>query len=98
MVPASRPIGPETSVVAVTRQVSVDLGEEVLILHLSTAGYYSVRNVAARIWHLLGSPIRVSEIAATLAGEYGVPPERCEADVLELLADLVDRDLVKVLA
>lgn len=89
-------IEPDSFVVAVSQQVSVDLGEEVLILHLSTAGYYSVRNVAARIWKLLEDPIRVSEIAEVLAREYGVPIDQCRADVLELLDALLERDLVRI--
>lgn len=89
-------IEPDSTVVVTDHQVSVELEGEVLILHLKTAGYYSLRNVAARVWALLERPSRVSEIGAALAREYGVALERCERDVLELLEDLRDRELVEI--
>ncbi|MGH7657645.1 MAG: PqqD family protein [Gemmatimonadales bacterium] len=91
-----RSLATTTVVVADPRQVSVEMGEETLILHLETGGYYSLRNVAARIWELLKAPSSVSEISVTLARQYGIPRERCETDLLELLSDLVERGLVRV--
>ena len=84
-------------VVADPRQVSVELDEETLVLHLETGGYYSLRKVAARIWDYLKNPVLVSEVGESLAEQYGVRPERCEADLLELLAELEKRGLVQVL-
>ena len=89
-------IGSESVVVAATHQVSVDLGEETLILQLSDAGYYRLRNVAARIWKLLESPVRVSEIGDAIAREYGVSRERAEADAIELLEGLRARRLLDI--
>ena len=90
------PISRESVVVADHRQVSVEVGEETLILHMETGGYYSLRNVAAEIWNQLRTPVVVADIGETLARKYGLPRERCEADLLELLADLLERDLVRI--
>ena len=97
MAPEGRSITTSSVVVADSRQVSVELGEETLILHLETGGYYSLRKVAARIWELLKRPVEVSEAGEALAREYGIPPERCEEDLLDLLADLQERGLIQVL-
>ncbi len=94
--PSADPISLSSVVVVDDRQISVDLGEETLVLHMETGGYYSLRNVAAEIWEQLKSPVAVSEIGEILARKYGIAREQCEADLLELLADLRDRDLVRV--
>jgi hypothetical protein len=78
------------------RQVSVDMGEETLVLHMETGGYYSLRNVAAAIWEQLKAPVTVGEIGELLARRYEIPRERCEADLLDLLDDLRKRDLVRI--
>lgn len=91
-------IDPSSVVVVGRDQVSTDLGEEILVLHLPTGGYYSLRKVAARIWRLMASPVRVSAIGETVAREYGISYERSEQDVRELLEDLAARDLVSVRA
>lgn len=89
-------ISPASVVEAGPEQVSTDLGEEILVLHLVTGGYFSLRNVAARVWRLIEKPVRVSEISRAVAEEYGVAPERCERDLLELLENLARRGLVTV--
>jgi hypothetical protein len=91
-----QPISLATVVVADDRQVSVDLGEETLVLHMETGGYYSLRKVAAEIWESLQSPVAAGTIAEDLSRKYGIPRERCEEDLLELLADLRKRDLVRI--
>jgi hypothetical protein len=83
-------------VVAADEQVWTDMGEEILVLHLVSGGYYSLKNVAARVWQLLQTPTRPAEIGRAVAREYGVPAGRCETDVLDLLSELADRGLVEV--
>ena len=90
------PISLSTVVVADDRQVSVDLGEETLVLHMETGGYYSLRKVAAEIWESLKTPIAAGTIAESLSRKYGIPREQCEEDLLELLTDLRKRDLVRI--
>ena len=90
------PITLSTVVVADDRQVSVDLGEETLVLHMETGGYYSLRKVAAEIWENLKTPVAAGTIAEDLSRKYGIPRDRCETDLLELLDDLRSRDLVRI--
>jgi hypothetical protein len=85
-------------VVVDSRQVSVDVGEETLILHVETGGYYSLKKVAAQIWELLQRPVTVSHVGETLSRQYGIPRERCEADLLELLSELEKRGLVRIVS
>ena len=66
----------------------LDRGETVM-LALDSGLYHSLDGVAARIWELLETPATAEEMARVIAGQYGVPVEQCEADILEFFQDLV---------
>ena len=83
-------------VVASRDQVASDLGGETVLLGLRTARYYGLAEVGARIWELLREPISVSAISETIAREYEVSLERCEADVLRFLEELAEQELIEV--
>jgi hypothetical protein len=85
-----------TIVVAGKDQVACALGEEAAILHLGSGTYYGLDPVGVRVWNLVQQPRSVGEICATLLNEYNVQPERCEADLLELVAKLRDEGLIEI--
>ena len=89
-------ISTSSVVVAAQDQVSSDLGEEVVILHLKNGVYYGLDEVGARIWDLIQEPRAVNEIRDLLLDEYDVEAERCESDLLALLEELVAEGLVEV--
>ena len=75
--------------------VASDLGGETVLLSLKTARYYGLADVGARIWSLVQEPIQVSAIITTIAGEYDVTAEQCEADVMKFLEDLATNGLIE---
>jgi hypothetical protein len=85
-----------SSVVVTAHHLSANVGDEVLILHLETDGYYRLDKVGAQIWKLLERPILVSEIADALSRQYAIPRDRLEADVVELLGELEKRGLIQI--
>lgn len=86
----------DSTVVATPLQVGADLGEEVIILHLTNGRYFGLGNVGARIWKLLRDPVTIGEIERVLLEEYEVAPERCHDEVQRLVNQLVDQGLVEV--
>lgn len=85
------------SVVATApRQVSSDLGDEVVIFHVDAGTYFGLEGVGARVWQLLGQPATLREIERVLLEEYDVEPERCWRDLVRLLTHLIERGLVEV--
>jgi hypothetical protein len=86
----------EATVVASSRQVSTDVEGEAVILNFDEGVYYGLDKVGARIWELLRSPLRVSELRDKIVAEYGVPPDQCEADLRALLSELAEAGLVDV--
>src|SRR5215218_6741371 len=88
----------DSCVVASDEQVSTSLGEETVILGMGDGVYYGLDAVGARVWELLATPRRVSDLVRTVVGEFDVAPEQCERDVLALLDDLAERRLVSEVA
>ena len=83
-------------VVAAADHVDADLHGEAVILQLRTRRFHGLDGVGARIWQLLKTPTTVGALRETILREYDVTPERCEADLAALLADLQAAGLVDV--
>ena len=79
-----------------TEPVAVEVDSSVVMMSIARGNYYSVDEVAARIWGLLASPCTVASICDALAAEYSVGPEQCAADVLEFLEHLYSEGLIEV--
>lgn len=87
----------DTTVAASSSLVSADIGEEeIILLHLANGRYFGLQDVSARVWRLLESPKTVGEIERILLDEYDIEVERCHAEVMRLLSDLLDEGLVEV--
>ena len=84
----------DSCVVLSDEQVSTSLGQETVILGMEDGVYYGLDAVGARVWALLATPHRVSELVRAVVGEFDVTSEQCERDVLALLDDLSERRLV----
>ncbi len=65
-----------------------------LLLNLSSGQYYALNEVGTRVWEFSDGSRTIAEIAATIAEEYDAPVEEIQADVIELLEDLVNEQLV----
>lgn len=82
-------------VVASDDQVSTSIGGEAVILGLRDGVYYGLDAVGFRVWTMLAEPVPVSALAAAVMEEFEVSAERCEHDLLGLLADMERRGLVR---
>ena len=88
----------DSCVVLSDEQVSTSLGQETVILGMEDGVYYGLDAVGARVWALLATPHRVSELVRAVVGEFDVTSEQCERDVLALLDELSERRLVRELS
>lgn len=86
----------DSTVAAASEQVSSELAGEVVILNLKAGVYHGLDSTGARVWELIQQPRKVAEIRDALLAEYDVEPERCERDLLELLADMAGHGLLDV--
>jgi Coenzyme PQQ synthesis protein D (PqqD) len=86
----------DSTVVVTGEQVSCDLAGEVIILGLRDGVYYGLDAVGARVWAALQERHTIAEIRDQILREYEVDPERCERDLVALIADLVRHSLVRL--
>jgi len=89
-------LSPDSVVVVSKDQMASDIGGETVILGLTAGRYYGLDPIGARVWQLIQCPAAVSDVCRTIVAEYAVERQRCETDVLALLAQMVDAGLVEV--
>ncbi len=82
--------------VASRNQVSCDLAGEAAILNLKSGVYFGLDPIGARVWKALLAPVTLDQLCIELAQEYDVQRETLEADLRELIQDLVAHGLVEV--
>ena len=87
----------QSTVVASERQVSSDLGDEAVLLHLESGVYYGLNAVGAAIWALVREPRRVQEIQEAIVAEFAVDAERSQKDVMTILRKFEAEGLIDVL-
>ncbi len=85
----------DTRVVAARDQVSCELEGEAVILSLGSGVYYGLNPVGATAWKLLEQPRTVAELRDAIVAEYRVDAATAQADLLELLGDMLARGLVE---
>ena len=81
-------------VVASREQLSSSGGAETIVAGLRKGSYYALNAVAARVWELIQTPVRVSEVQARIAEEYDVSREWSERDVIALLERMAAEGLI----
>jgi hypothetical protein len=90
----SRPL--ESVVRVSARQVSCELADESVILHLDEGVYYGLNDVASRVWQLIQEPRTIGEIRDVLLSEYEIEESVCTQDLLDLLDRLKEWKLVEL--
>ncbi|MDL2121578.1 MAG: PqqD family protein [Deltaproteobacteria bacterium] len=71
-------------------------GKEAVLLNLATKMYYTLNETGLRIWQLLSSGGTLEEINERLQNEFDVTPEKAKGSVLNLIGELINEKLVKV--
>ena len=72
------------------------VGEEAIIINLSTGSYYSLNDTGTMFWELLDGERTIADCAQSIAAEYQVEAEMVEADLLELATDFANEGLIIV--
>lgn len=88
-------ISERTIVAAASRNVSVDLDNESVILDTVSGVYFGLDGVGQRIWELIAEPCPVQTVHAALVQEYAVDSNRCLSDLLSFLNKLHAEGLIE---
>jgi hypothetical protein len=78
--------------------VSTEVDGEVVMMSVEQGNYSGLDGIGSEIWHLLESPLRVSDICDQMMARYHVEKDVCEKDVLTFLNDLASDDTIRVLS
>jgi hypothetical protein len=70
------------------------LSGDAVLLDLKSEHYFSLDRVGARIWQLLAETHWVDATVRTMLREFAVEESRLRADVLALVAKLLERGLL----
>ena len=68
--------------------------DAIVLLSLSNGRYYTLEGVGARAWELCDGTRDRHEIGVAISREFDVPVERVDADLAELIDDLVSEELL----
>ena len=72
------------------------VGEETVILDLTSGTYFGLDPVGARIWQLMVEGKTLAEVCEAMLAEYEVTAEKIEGDVLALTQELSAKQLISV--
>jgi coenzyme PQQ synthesis protein D (PqqD) len=72
-----------------------DLGDEAVLLHLTTGECFTLDEVANRVWQLLGKLGDLDRVAAALSSEYHVEANVLDAELSALVSELERRQLIE---
>jgi hypothetical protein len=84
----------ETKLTIPPQVMSRLVGEETVLLNLSSGIYFGVDGVAKRIWETISDGRSLGQAAAVIASEYEVDEAQAQADVIEFASELVERGLL----
>jgi len=69
---------------------------EAIVLDVSTGMYFALDPVGTRMWTLLADAASIGRVVEAVCNEYDVERPRVEHDVVDLVDQLVDRELVRL--
>jgi hypothetical protein len=78
--------------------LEAEVDGELIGLHVDNGACYGFNSTATRIWALIAAPKRVGDLRDVLGAEFDVPPDVCEAELMELLKTLEADGLVELRA
>jgi hypothetical protein len=73
------------------------LSDESVLVNLKTGHYFGLDPVGTRIWELLGSKERLSDVLAAVIEEFEVDADTARSDLLALVSQLEEKELIRVL-
>lgn len=80
-----------------SEQVSTEVDGDVVMMSIAQGHYFGLDDIGSHIWKLIEQPVSVENVCETLCDEYAVERATCERDVLDLLNDMLERELIKTL-
>ena len=84
------------TIIRSTRPVETTVGAEVVLMTLDTGECLGLGDTASEVWRLLDRPTQLGPLVTSLSETYQAPPGVIEQDVIELLEQMLDRNLIEL--
>lgn len=68
--------------------VETKIGEEMIVMHLESGEFFSLKGTASEIWSLIDGEQSTADIVTTLAERHDAPEEAVKEDVEEFIKQL----------
>lgn len=72
------------------------IDEEVVMLNIKHEEYLNLNPQASYIWQKLETPISFGELTDHLCSTYNVEKKVCIRDSLDFIAELVEKDIIRI--
>ena len=72
------------------------IGEEVVMLDMESGFYFGLNSVASIIWGMMENEISFEDLCDQLTEQFEVERAVCEADTQELLVQLLQKKIIRV--
>jgi hypothetical protein len=69
---------------------------EIMILSAKAEAYFGLGETGSRIWEMIATRRRVSDVCAELVNDYDVDRQTCERDTLAFLTKLLEDRLIRI--
>ena len=79
-----------------TQVMARTVGDETVILDLTSGTYYGLDPVGARIWQLFADGQTLAQVRDIMLAEYDVSVDDLERDLNRLLSELSDKNLISL--
>lgn len=90
-------INMDSTIVRGTHLVFNEMDGETIMMSIENGEYYGMNSMGSRIWSLLETPKKVSDICKTLLPDYDVTPEQCIKDLLPFLNKMAAKNVIKLI-
>ena len=70
------------------------VGDETVLLDLSSGIYFGLDGVGKRIWESVAEGLSLGETATVIANEFDVDEAQAQADLIAFATDLMERGLL----
>lgn len=70
--------------------------EDLYMMHMERGTYLHFNDVATIIWKRIHEPVTVTELCDELVREFDVEPDRCRADVMTFLHNLLKNGMLRI--
>lgn len=85
-----------TTVSQIKDIVATDIDGDVVMMSIENGAYYGLDPIGSRIWEMIGTPCKVSDLIERLMEEFEVDRPTCEKGVFNFLNDIQKFKLIQI--